>query len=154
MEAIGEEAQKTAATNGVKDQSGNLLVPGFQQGQVIGRFEAADYFISEGAKVLGKPSLAAKFSPRVEAAKANKDTGEAIVKDFLTEVKQIGYEAGLKDGAKGITEQAKLEERKGQGPPKPAGTSSSGRPSPQEYAAATREQRSEWREKGIEPLVQ
>jgi len=74
--------------------------------------------------------------------------------DFLEEEGKKGR-THREDAArqKAVAEQAKAQARSTEGPNLAQGASSSGRPTPQQYAAASREQRLKWQADGIEPLT-
>ena len=104
LQGIGAAAHKQALDQGV------------QQGSFDGGWAAMEFFIDEGAKAAGKPALHAKLAQRVAAGRLGQETPLNIVKEFVEEVRQAGFQAGLKEGRSGATEAEKATSRPGQGP--------------------------------------
>lgn len=76
-----------------------------------------------------------------------------LIKQIEKSAEEKGYKRGLNAGKDVASEVQKGAERSGKAPPAAIGSAGSGRPTAQQYAAATPEQRAAWAEKGIEPLV-
>lgn len=135
LESIGKQAQEA-----VLDRTAPQL-------KALGGIEAADYIFRRAAEITGQATLHAKFAPRNEAVKAGKEDPAKVIEDFIRAVMEVG----VKQGKAATAEAVKAQAREKAGPGTGAGTAAGGRPTPAQYAAATSEQRREWREKGIDP---
>ena len=127
---------------------------------IAGTFDGAKRFI--GLLAGEEKKLAAEFAGRVDAVAQQLETAESLVADFREalvadaekKAEERGYKRGLKEGRSSEAEALKATERKSAGPGATGGKGAAGgRPTLAEYAAATSEQRAEWRAKGIEPLA-
>jgi hypothetical protein len=114
-QAIGEQAQRAAFENGT------------QQGAAAGSLEVTEILIKEAAKLTGKPTIESRYLPRVQQAKNGQwFDGQAMLRELIDDIRKAGYEPGLKDGANGAAEAAKVKERKGEVPPQNIGTGGGG----------------------------
>ncbi len=113
LQSIGESLQQSAKKNGIDE--------GISQGSWTG----AEFFIKEGAAAANKPSLAMKYQTRINEAKQGRDESTKIVHDFITEIRQGGYDAGLASKAAENKAGSDVAERKGQKPPQGVGSAGS-----------------------------
>lgn len=114
-EAIGKQAQ-----DGAKEQ-------GVVEGRVLGGISAASAFIQIASKELGRQALAQEYLPEIEKSGREPIDTEALVKNFIAKVKDIGYQQGLADNKTGTTEATRVAERKGQKPAQNVGTAGGGK---------------------------
>lgn len=132
---------------------------------LAGYYEGQKELADALGKAVGNEKLIEEFGPRFDALLGRPNATRQAHKDALiaelTEKalgslrkaeQDKGYRRGVAEGKKAGVEVAKSEYRAGEGPPKAQGKTG-GRPTAQQYAEATREQRTEWREKGVEPLL-
>ncbi len=109
LESIGENLQESAKKSGQ------------EQGMAAGTYAGAEFFIEQGSKAIGKPSLHDKFSARLEASKRGQDDSTKIVHDFIKAVRQYGYDDGLASKTAENKASADVKEREGQKPPQGVG---------------------------------
>ena len=125
-----------------------------------GRVEGYKEFVRSVASHLSDTQLETEFSNRIALAlRGVKD--DRIVPDFVSRVTKQAITEAVAPKDKKIAqleatiEKMKATTRSNEGANlAPSQAGGGGRPTPEQYNAATREQRAEWRAKGIEPLPQ
>lgn len=110
LQAIGEERQTSSRKTGQ------------EEGIAAGTWQAAQIFVEQGAKAIGRPSLHQKYSQRLEGARQGREDSVKVIHDFVKDIRQGGYEDGLASKNAENTETTNVADRKNQRPPQGVGS--------------------------------